>query len=191
MLSGNWSVCTANCAELWHCTAYCCHSSTFRLQQRHAHRWTLATLTASPSQVGLISDGDQLSLRYTAPSSLFWPQQHSSVVHTGTDSLLQRAQFTVWYSTLGRALMHRIRTDRRNNQKQQREKWICTENSTKGPSFHRTAILNAVSWSNFCQIVIVMATVTLLRVTNMYSFQASVQVGEYTNHRESGTTHCK
>ena len=36
-----------------------------------------------------------------------------------------------------------------------------------------------------------MATVPLLRVANMYSFQATVQVGEYTNHRESATTHCK
>jgi len=191
MLSGNWTVCTANCAVLWHCTAYCCHSSTFRLQQRHAHRWTLAThwqLHRHKWGWYRTETNCRFAIQHPVPCS---DRSSSSVVHTGTDSLLQRAQFTVWYSTLGRALMHRIRTDRRNNQKQQREKWICTENSTKGPSFHRTAILNAVSWSNFCQIVIVMATVTLLRVTNMYSFQASVQVGEYTNHRESGTTHCK
>ena len=68
-------------------TLHCVLLSQFNIQIRNT------ATTPSPSQLGMILAGDQLAIHNTAPSSLFWTQYHS----TGTDRLLQSAQFTVWY----------------------------------------------------------------------------------------------
>ena len=85
--SGKRIECTANCALLSHCTAYCCRSST------HSE-YSNNTFT--------VTTGDDISQRPTCDP------QHSTqfpilnaepeYVCTETDSLLQRARYNIWYS---------------------------------------------------------------------------------------------
>ena len=63
----HWQLCSA-------VTLHCVLLSQFNIQIQ-----TIA-VTPSLSQLGLISTGDQLAIRNTAPSSLFWSQYHSTTV---------------------------------------------------------------------------------------------------------------
>ena len=88
MQTAVWQANQMHCQLCSAVTLHCVLLSQFNIQIQNT------ATTPSPSQLGMISAGDQLAIHNTAPSSLFWPQYHS----TGTDSLLQSARFTVWYS---------------------------------------------------------------------------------------------
>ena len=86
-------------------TLHCVPLSQFNIQIQ------TTAVTPSLSQLGLISTGDQLAIRHTAPSSLFWSQYHSTTVPEqtayckGCSSLIQfsrKAAHLSWIHALNK-----------------------------------------------------------------------------------------
>ena len=183
ILPGKRTVCTANWAVLLHCTAYCCRSSTDYSSVMHTDEHLerekkKKNHAPSPSQLGLISTGDQLAIHHTAPSTLFWPQYHKLAVLEHT--LSQRAQFTVWYSPQER--LHTTPGTHAQNKETLKKQSKPREGEVKlHSSFNRTVILNVVSWRNYCQTVAIIQNVTVTATVPLLSgkkcsFWATVQV---------------
>jgi len=164
-------------------TVQCCHialrtvvvvqhlaySSNMHTAEHLKHTDTFTVTT------GADTDRRPTGDRHTAPSSLPVLSAVPQFSCSGTDSLLQRARFTVRYSPRDRlhtsAGIHALNKETLKKQSEtERQKWRSAAHSTHELGFHRIGILTMVSWPNYCQTV-----------TNMYSFQATVQVANALN----------